>query len=74
MRQDQMGHAWPAARTEGVERYKITFALDQDAFPAPAWPTQTLSELIETTFAGRMIDREDHPALLRLLGARQSTS
>jgi len=59
---------------EGIEKYKTTFAFDHDAFPTPSWPTQTLTELIETAFAGRMIDREDHPALNRLLGRRQTTS
>jgi hypothetical protein len=58
-------------KAEGVEAYKIDLAKDQDAFPDPKWPTQSLGELIEKTFAGRMIDREDHPALLRLIGARQ---
>ena len=58
-------------KEEGVEAYKIDLAKDQDAFPKPEWPKQSLDELIERTFAGRMIDREDHPALLRLIGARQ---
>jgi len=34
---------------------------------------QSLAELIEKTFAGRMIDNENHPGLLRLVGARQSS-
>jgi hypothetical protein len=58
-------------KEEGVEAYKIDTAKDQDAFPEPKWPTQSLGELIEKTFVGRMIDRDDHPALLRLIGARQ---
>jgi hypothetical protein len=58
-------------KEEGVEAYKIDLAKDQDAFPEPKWPTQSLGGLIEKTFVGRMIDREDHPALLRLIGARQ---
>ena len=65
--------AWPASRPktrgrrltsrkdEGVEGYKIDFARDQDAFPKPKWPTQSLDELIEVTFAGRMIDHERSP-------------
>jgi hypothetical protein len=56
---------------EGVEAYKVDYARDQDAFPDPKWPTQTLDELIAVTFTGRTIDREDHPALLRLIGAKQ---
>jgi hypothetical protein len=58
-------------KEEGVDGYKIDVARDHDAFPEPTWPTQSLGELIEKTFAGRMIDRDDHPALLRLIGAKQ---
>jgi hypothetical protein len=61
-------------REEGVEGYKADVARDADAFPKPNWPTQSLGELIEVTFAGRMIETEDHPGLLRLIGARQSVS
>ncbi len=60
-------------KEEGVEAYKVDWAKDPDAFPAPRWPTQSLSELIGHTFAGRIIDREDHPGLLRLVGARQTS-
>ena len=59
---------------EGVDNYKIIFAKDLDTFPDPNWPTQSLSELIERAFAGRMIITEDHPALLRKIGAKQSLS
>jgi hypothetical protein len=60
-------------KDEGVESYKVTAAKDQDAFPEPRWPAQSLEELIDTTFgADRKIDREDHPALRRLIGARQT--
>ena len=61
-------------KQEGAESYKIDYARDQDAFPTPKWPTQDLDELILITFNGRMIDREDHPALLRLIGAKPSVS
>jgi len=61
-------------REEGVDAYKIDLAKDADAFPEPKWPEQSLADLINKTFAGRMIDREDHPALLRLIGAKQSLS
>lgn len=61
-------------REEGVEAYKIDRSRDVDAFPEPNWPKQTLDEHILQTFADRMIDREDHPALLRLIGAKQSLS
>ena len=36
--------------------------------------TQSRSELIEKTFTGRMIEKEGHPALLRLIGKTQSLS
>ena len=61
-------------KEEGVDGYKIDYARDQDAFPEPKWPPQSLDELIERTFTGRMIDRDDHPALLRLIGAKQKLS
>jgi hypothetical protein len=61
-------------RDEGVDGYKVDFARNDDAFPEPNWPTQKLEPLILTTFAGRMINSEDHPGLLRLIGAKQSTS
>ena len=40
----------------------------------PNWPKQSLGELIGRAFAGRMIETEDHPALLRKIGAKQSLS
>jgi hypothetical protein len=61
-------------KEEGVEAYKVDVARDHDVFPEPKWPTQALADLIENTFTGRMIDREDHPALLRLIGAKQPLS
>jgi hypothetical protein len=61
-------------REEGVDAYKPDFARDTDAFPGPNWPRQSLGDLINITFAGRMIENENHPGLLRLIGARQSTS
>jgi hypothetical protein len=61
-------------KEEGVEAYKIDVARDADAFPEPNWPAQSLDALILVTFGGRMITREDHPGLLRLIGAKQSTS
>ena len=61
-------------KEEGIEAYKIDSARDPDAFTDPNWPTQSLTDLISVTFARRMIESEDHPGLLRLIGARQSTS
>jgi hypothetical protein len=62
-------------RGEGVDGYKIEIAKDKEkAFPPPNWPTQTIGALILASFAGRMIDDDNHPGLLRLVGAAQSTS
>jgi hypothetical protein len=59
-------------KDENVEGYKVDKAQDPDAFPEPKWPAQSLTELIINTFGSdQMIDREDHPALLRLIGAKQ---
>jgi hypothetical protein len=58
-------------REDGVESYVVSFAQNQDAFPDPKWPSRSLNDIIEITFAGRMIERADHPALLRLIGAKQ---
>jgi hypothetical protein len=71
---EQAKHLWTqvtSRKDEGVDSYKVGAAQDQDAFPEPKWPTQSLNELLCSTFANRMIEREDHPALLRLIGARQ---
>jgi len=57
---------------EGVEGYRLEKARDPDAFPEPKWPEQSLSDLIDRAFAGRMIVSEDHPALLRLIGGKQA--
>ena len=58
-------------REEGVDGYKITFARDADCFGEPNWPKQSLAEIIAASFKDRMIDRADHPGLLRLIGAKQ---
>jgi hypothetical protein len=60
-------------KDEGVDGYKVDFARDPDAFPAPNWPEQTLEAMILTTFAGRTIMDDHHPGLLRLVGAKQSS-
>lgn len=59
-------------KEEGAETYKIDNARDHDVFSEPKWPKQSLAELIGATFVGRMIDRENDPGLLRLIGAKQS--
>jgi hypothetical protein len=59
---------------EGIDGYLVQVARDPDAFPEPKWPEQSLSDLISRAFDGRMIVSEDHPALQRLIGAKQSVS
>jgi hypothetical protein len=61
-------------KSEGFERYKIDAAKDPDAFPDPKWPSQSIEDLIDVTFAGCQIDHDEHPALLRLIGRKQSVS
>ena len=53
--EDAMG---AGVEPQGGERRRLQdrVARDPDAFPEPKWPTQSLDELIERTFAGRMID------------------
>ena len=74
---EQAKHRWvqvTSRKSEGVENYKIDFARDLDAFPEPKWPGHSLEELIQVAFTGRMITDENSPALLRLIGAKQSLS
>jgi hypothetical protein len=40
-------------------------------FPLARFFSKLLEDLVTVTFTGRMIDRHDHPALLRLIGAKQ---
>jgi hypothetical protein len=58
-------------KAENVEGYEIKPAIDPDAFPPPKWPTRSLDELLEVTFREANIDHDRHPALLRLIGAKQ---
>jgi hypothetical protein len=59
-------------RSENAEGYEIKFARDEDAFPEPKWTSHSLDELLEATFKGANIDHDQHPALLRLIGAKQN--
>jgi hypothetical protein len=61
-------------KAEGTESYKTSFARDADAFPDPKWPPQSLDELIGKAFHDNVIVTEDHPSLLRLIGAKQEVS
>jgi len=74
---EQARRLWTTAislKEVGMEKYKVDSSRDSDAFPPPKWPTQTLDELIAVTFEGRMIMTDDHPGLLRLVGAKPSVS
>ena len=42
--------------------------------PDPNWPRRSLDELLSITFHDAMIETHDHPALLRLIGVKQSVS
>jgi len=46
------------------------YARDEDAFSEPQWPSEPLDDLIMATFKGHAIDAEEHPGLLRLIGAK----
>ena len=61
----------PRARRRASTATRST-ARDQDAFADPKWPTRTLEELIEVTFQDAMIETDDHPGLLRLIGGKQN--
>ena len=61
-------------REDNQDGYLVDKARNQEAFPDPRWPRQSLEEMIGETFAGRIIDRADHPALLRLIGDKLSLS
>jgi hypothetical protein len=63
-----------SGKEKGVEAYEVSFAKESDAFPEPNWLTTPLDDIIGITFTGRTIDREDHPALLRLIGAKPKVS
>jgi hypothetical protein len=70
---EQAKRTWVQATSrkgEGAEGYDIGYAREEDAFPEPAWPQQSLSELIAVTFHGRMIEQDNHPGLARLIGAK----
>jgi hypothetical protein len=65
-------------REKGIEGYHIdSSAAEKEGkkpFPDPQWPKETLDELIEATFAGRMILSETDPAWVRLVGWAQTLS
>jgi hypothetical protein len=58
---------------EGSEGYHIVPARHDDAFPEPLWLPESLIELIKITFDdNHRITDDNHPALARILGLRQS--
>jgi hypothetical protein len=64
-----------SSKDDGAECYKIIPAKDPDFCTKPKWPEQSLDDLIAVSFGpNRMIEHEDHPAILRLIGAKQSLS
>jgi hypothetical protein len=42
-------------KEEGVETYKIDCSRNPEAFPEPNWPSQSLSDLIGTTFESLLV-------------------
>jgi hypothetical protein len=65
-------------KNTGVEKYKIEISEGEKKgkkpFPDPKWPQETLWQLIEATFTGRMISSETDPAWIRLIGDVQTLS
>jgi hypothetical protein len=65
-------------REKGIEGYHIDSSVAEKEgkkpFPDPKWPKETLDELTEATFTGRMILSEQDPAWLRLVGGAQKLS
>ena len=37
--------------------------------PEPTWPDLSFAELLKIAFQDRLVDRPDHPVILKLLGA-----
>jgi hypothetical protein len=56
------------------DHYQSEYAKDADAFPEPSWPSASLTKLIGVSFANCLIQRPDHPGLLRRIGAKQNLS
>jgi hypothetical protein len=58
----------------GRELYEIQKTKALKPYPEPRWPVQSLNELIDVTFKGRMITKEADPAFARLIGDIPSTT
>jgi hypothetical protein len=66
-------------KAEGKEGYQIERTRSEQRgegspYPEPDWPTESLDEIISTTFEGRMILEETDPAWHRLIGLKQKLS
>ena len=72
--QDAVDESDQPERTKASKATRSASPATRTPSPSPNWPTQSLGELIGRAFAGRMIETEDHPALLRKIGAKQSLS
>jgi hypothetical protein len=66
--------SWVEARSlkyKGLEAYEPVLAVDQDAYnDRLEWPTATMDEILDVTFAGKMIETPDCPGMRRLRGMR----
>jgi hypothetical protein len=78
---EQAKKLWTQAtsqRDKGIEGYLIECSKAEKEgkkpFPDPNWPKETLEQLIEAAFAGRMILSETDPAWLRLIAGAQTLS
>jgi hypothetical protein len=64
---EQAERCWVSVRSStdvgGYEVFEATAAI-----PDPEWPTLTMSEIVELAFKDKILDRPDHPVLLRLQG------
>jgi hypothetical protein len=58
-------------RKKGYEDYEWIPARDQDAFADLKWSPHGIDEWCDVTFKGRDIFDNNHPGLLRLIGAKQ---
>jgi hypothetical protein len=56
---------------DGLEGYQHSYPHSTRRFKDPEWATQSLMDIIGLAFKDRVIIAEDHPALLRLIGAEQ---
>lgn len=57
-----------------IERTRSEQRGEGSPYPEPTWPTESLDEIISTTFEGRMILEETDPAWHRLVGIKPKLS